>query len=92
VAKRHPLVLDYPEPKILFQEFGDSSLNFSLRVWTSDFDNWLSISSDITLQLHDALKKAGIEIPFPQRDLNIRTINNQNMDILETAKKRHIKN
>ena len=91
VAKRHPLVLDYPEPKILFQEFGDSSLNFSLRVWTSDFDNWLSISSDITLQLHDALKKAGIEIPFPQRDLNIRTINNQNMDILETAKKRHIK-
>jgi len=86
VAKEDPKVLDTPEPMVLFQGFGDSALDFSLRVWTSDFDNWLSISSDITLQVHDALKNAGIEIPFPQRDLHIRTFDKQTQDDLDVAK------
>jgi small-conductance mechanosensitive channel len=74
VANDHPGVLEYPAPMVLFQGFGESSLDFSLRVWTSDFDNWLTFSSEITLQVHNVLKEANIEIPFPQRDLHLRSI------------------
>jgi len=74
VAKDHPVVLDNPAPMVLFLGFGESSLDFSLRIWTSDFANWISFSSEITLQVHNALKKARIEIPFPQRDLHLRSV------------------
>ena len=73
LAKDNPVVLDNPAPMILFQGFGESSLDFSFRVWTSDFDNWLTFSSDIAVEVHNALKAAGIEIPFPQRDLHLHT-------------------
>ena len=63
-----------PEPYVLFQGFGDSSLDFELRFWTSNFDDWLTIKSDATFDVHDALKEAGIEIPFPQRDLHVRSV------------------
>jgi small-conductance mechanosensitive channel len=74
LAVNHPVVLENPAPMVLFQGFGESSLDFSFRVWTSDFDNWLTFSSDITLEVHNALYKAGIEIPFPQRDLHLRSV------------------
>ncbi|MCK5455395.1 MAG: mechanosensitive ion channel family protein, partial [Calditrichia bacterium] len=74
VAKDNPVVLENPAPMILFQGFGESSLDFSFRIWTSDFDNWLTFSSEITLEVHNALKAADIEIPFPQRDLHLHTV------------------
>ena len=74
VAKDNPVVLENPAPMILFQGFGESSLDFSFRIWTSDFDNWLTFSSEITLEVHNALKAADIEIPFPQRDLHLRSV------------------
>jgi small-conductance mechanosensitive channel len=74
VASENSVVLDNPAPMILFQGFGESSLDFSFRVWTSDYDNWLTFSSEITLEVHNALYKAGIEIPFPQRDLHLRSV------------------
>jgi potassium efflux system protein len=90
VAEDHPVVLDNPAPMVLFQGFGESSLDFSFRVWTSDFDNWLSFSSDINLQVHNALKKAGIEIPFPQRDLHLRSVDNKNIPhLLKPTQKRN---
>lgn len=73
-AREHPEVLDNPEPLALFTGFGNSSLNFALRIWTNDYQNWVILSSQITLQIHNALYAAGIEIPFPQRDLHIRSI------------------
>jgi small-conductance mechanosensitive channel len=73
-ARQHPDVLDYPEPFALFNGFGDSSLDFELRFWTSNFDNWRKVASQVTVAVHDALKEAGIEIPFPQRDLHLRSI------------------
>jgi potassium efflux system protein len=73
VAGSHPEVLQEPEPYSLFTEFGDSSLNFELRAWC-DFNEGLRVKTELNLAIHDALKEAGIEIPFPQRDLHLRSV------------------
>jgi small-conductance mechanosensitive channel len=73
-AKQHSKVLASPEPTALFLGFGTSSLDFELRCWTDDFDSFLSIKSELTLAIHDALYEAGFEIPFPQRDLHLRSV------------------
>ena len=65
-------VLESPEPYVIFQDFGDSSLNFEVRAWTSDFDHFVRIRSKICLAIIDHLAEAGVEIPFPQRDLHLR--------------------
>jgi small-conductance mechanosensitive channel len=72
--KSNPDILDTPEPMILFREFGDSSLNFDIRFWTSDSTTWLELKSDINVAINNAFKKAGIEIPFPQQDLHLRSV------------------
>jgi small-conductance mechanosensitive channel len=73
-ARKHEEVLEFPEPKALFRGFGESSLDFSLRFWTAGAENWLVVSSDVTVAINAALKEAGIEIPFPQRDLHVRSV------------------
>lgn len=74
VAVEHPDVLDGPDPDIIFTGFGDSSLDFALRVWTS---NQVTTPGKIVSQLYfglfAAFKEEGIEIPFPQRDLHVRS-------------------
>jgi len=74
VVKGHPDVMVNPEPFVLFKGFGESSLDFSLRFWTENFGNWLTLASDMTFKVHNALKDAGVEIPFPQRDLHVRSV------------------
>lgn len=74
VAKGHPEVLADPEPLALFEGFGESSLDFSLRCWTAGFDRFLAIRSEIRTGIHAALRNAGIAIPFPQRDLHIKSV------------------
>ncbi len=64
-------VLNEPPPRTIFVGFGESSLDFQLRAWT-DKDSWVFIKSELTLAVHDVLTEAGIEIPFPQRDLRLR--------------------
>jgi small-conductance mechanosensitive channel len=76
-AKNHPQVLSSPEPRTIFTGFGESSLDFELRAWTEEFDNYLATKSDLLLAVHDALYAAGIEIPFPQRDLHLRTVDGE---------------
>jgi small-conductance mechanosensitive channel len=63
-----------PEPKVLFREFGDSSLNFELRVFLHNVDSRLSVISDLNFAIDKAFREAGIEIPFPQRDLHVRSL------------------
>ena len=74
IVAEHDSILKNPEPVVLFTEFGDSSLNFSLRFWTADFEEWLNLKSEITVLVNKALKEANIEIPFPQRDLHLRSV------------------
>jgi small-conductance mechanosensitive channel len=74
VAARQPLLLRQPAPVALFTGFGESSLDFSLRFWTSAGDTWGTVRSAAMVEIYDALAKAGIEIPFPQRDLHVKSI------------------
>jgi len=74
VANEHPKVLDSPGPYSLFKGFGDSSLDFVVRFWTSDFGNWIFIASEVTMGIDEKFKEHGITIPFPQRDLRIYSV------------------
>ena len=71
-AHDHPRAMAYPQPSVLFKDFGASSLDFELRVFINDV-NWVAfVGSELRFSIHKALKEAGIEIPFPQRDINVR--------------------
>jgi len=72
-AKSHPDVLENPPPHAIFDGFGDSSLNFVLRCCLPSLDKRLPALHYLHAEIHRRLKKAGIEIPFPQRDLHIRS-------------------
>lgn len=72
ILTNHPDILQDPEPLVLFNDLGESSLDFRLLFWTDNFDNWIIIKSEIVFAIHDAMYEAGIEIPFPQRDLHIK--------------------
>lgn len=74
VAVENPDVLADPAPQALFRGFGDSSLDFELRAWTGVFDQFVRVQSDLNVAIDSALAAADIEIPFPQRDLNLRTV------------------
>jgi len=70
IAAAHPDVNKYPSPLITFDQFGDSSLNFTLRFW-SRLDSGLRVRSELNTQIAREFEKNGIEIPFPQRDLHL---------------------
>jgi small-conductance mechanosensitive channel len=57
-----------------FLGFGESALKFELRFWSAQQDTWFQLQSDVTVAVAKALREAGIEIPFPQRDLHVRSI------------------
>jgi potassium-dependent mechanosensitive channel len=70
----HPAVLDDPPPQALFMEFGDSALEFELRVWVQELRYRLEVKSAVLARMDALLRDAGIEIPFPQRDLHLRSV------------------
>jgi small-conductance mechanosensitive channel len=74
VAVSTPGVAAQPEPVVLLTRFGASSLDVGIRAWTTDFANWGVIRSNMAVRVYDALKDAGIEIPFPQQDVHLRSI------------------
>ena len=75
VAESHPGVLLARPPMAFFLGFGESAMKFELRFWCGEQDAWFQLQSDVTVAVATALHEAGIEIPFPQRDIRIRTIN-----------------
>lgn len=76
VGNTHPEADDELAPRALFLGFGDSALNFQLRVWTAN-DKWVVIRSELAIGIYKTLNKAGIEIPFPQRDLHLRSVSRE---------------
>jgi small-conductance mechanosensitive channel len=74
VAASHEDVLPDPATVVLFRGFGESSLDFEMRFWTSAHDRWMQISSQVAVEVNRVLKEQGIEIPFPQRDLHLRSV------------------
>ncbi|WP_162846781.1 mechanosensitive ion channel domain-containing protein [Marinicella litoralis] len=74
IATSHDQVIkrDPYKHKVLFREFGDSSLNFELRVMIKDIKMFLDVETDINFAIDKALRDANISIPFPQRDIHIK--------------------
>ncbi len=70
--KKNPNVLEHPEPRVLFLGFGDSTLDFELRTFLRDFTQRFIVSHELHMALDAALRDGGIEVAFPQRDLNIK--------------------
>jgi small-conductance mechanosensitive channel len=73
VAREHPQVLRMPEAHVLFMDFGESALHFELRVFARDTDYFLSLASELRFAIDQKFREANIVIPYPQRDLHIRT-------------------
>jgi len=73
VATGHDETVTEPAPSILFKEFGDSSLNFEIRVFVKDISARFKIRSEMLQEIDARFREAGIEIPFPQRDLHLRS-------------------
>ncbi len=74
IANEHPNIISdgtISNPKVLFMNFGDSSLNFELRAFIRNIDERLQVVSDINFSIDAAFRKDGIEIPFPQRDVHL---------------------
>ncbi|MGB5477527.1 MAG: mechanosensitive ion channel domain-containing protein [Thermoanaerobaculia bacterium] len=71
VATANKDVDTHPEPACLFVGLGDSSLDFELRAWTAE-SRFTRVASDLRFAIVRTLDEAGIEIPFPQRDVHVR--------------------
>jgi small-conductance mechanosensitive channel len=83
-AEVSPTVRHHPEPFINFKEFGDSSLNFELFVWISNPEHVIRIKSNLNFRIDAIFRENGVEIPFPQRDLHVRSLDSS---IIEQLKK-----
>ncbi|WP_215223157.1 mechanosensitive ion channel family protein [Echinicola shivajiensis] len=74
VATNNEGVLTKPSPDVLFTDYGDNSINFNLRVWTSDYINRPNVlKSQLYYEIFRRFNEEGIEIPFPQRDLHLKS-------------------
>ena len=73
-GRSNPHVLEDPAPSVFLNKFGESSIDFELVVWSSEMSHRPSrFKSDLNFAIEEKLREAGIEIPFPQRDLHIRS-------------------
>ena len=74
IAKSNSIALEDPVPEAFFIGFGESSLDFELRVFLQNRDLWAPLSDQLHTGIDLAFRKAGIEIAFPQRDLHVRSM------------------
>jgi len=88
VAEACPLVARHPAPFVVFEGFGDSALDFSLRVYLADINKGLSTQTQVRTQIWKAFRQAGIEIPFPQRDLHLRDLDGLRNAIAKAVEER----
>lgn len=84
-AQDNPSVLSSPKPQALFTGFGDSSLNFEVRAYLSDIDNMFVVRSEVLQEIDRAFREAGVEIPFPQRDLHLRSVEDKASESLRSS-------
>jgi small-conductance mechanosensitive channel len=73
VAQENSMVLKSPEPMVHFMEFGDSSWNMRIRCWVADPKYHWQVRSDINCAIVRKFRENGVEIPYPQRDLHVRS-------------------
>jgi small-conductance mechanosensitive channel len=74
VASNHPKVLKKPSAHVEFIDFGDSSLDFVLHYYSTEFYDRETVRSDLRFEIHKIFKENGVEIPFPQRDVWLKSM------------------
>ena len=74
VPERLDIILNEPPALVLFTGFGDSSLDFEIRAYIPDVSKSLTSRTALRVEIFKAFREAGVEIPFPQRDLHLRSI------------------
>jgi potassium-dependent mechanosensitive channel len=84
-APAHPAVLDEPPPQALFVGFGDNALDFELRLWVRELRLRMEVQSVVLEELDRRFRDTGIEIPFPQRDLHLRSLDPAVVEALRRA-------
>jgi potassium efflux system protein len=72
-AANHRDIVSTPEPRVFFKGFGDSALNFELLVWITKPRQHVAITSDLYFNIEASFRRHKVEIPFPQRDLHMRS-------------------
>lgn len=80
VAEDHPAVRALPAPVIIFTKFGDSSLDIELRCFIRNIRDVFTVSSELRFDVDNAFRKNKITIPFPQRDLHVKTLGEIKVD------------
>ncbi len=86
-AEEEPRVKAFPEPVVRVIGFGDSSVDIEIRGWINDPVNGIgNIRSDVLLSVWDKFQENNIEIPFPQRDLNIKSISDEVLKMINKEK------
>ncbi len=81
IARDNPKVMSQPVPVVVFEEFADSALLFRLLYWV-DMDDRMTVKSEINFAIHARFKEKGISIPFPQRDLHLKS---SSLDLLKRS-------
>ena len=71
-AEKTPWVLADPAPSVYFLEFGESSLNGQLLIWTKNYDNSWDVQDWVNMRIDERFREAGIEIPYRQLDVRMR--------------------
>lgn len=74
IGEENNLVLKDPKHYVLFRDFGDSTLDFELRVFISNIDNILNVPHQLRIAIDKKFRELDIEIAFPQRDLHLRSV------------------
>jgi len=86
VALATPGISPEPAPAIVFKGLGVHSLDFGVRAWTNDFGDWVTIRTEMTARVYEALQREKIEIPFPQQDLHLRSVAPAVVELLARAR------
>lgn len=73
-AKKHPLILSDPPPRVMLEGFGDSSLNFLLTCFLPNLENRITVIHELHMAIDREFREAGVEIAFPQHDIHVRSI------------------
>ncbi|MDH3354384.1 MAG: mechanosensitive ion channel, partial [Chromatiales bacterium] len=74
IAKNNKYVLEDPQPEAIFSSFGDSTLDFELRIFLPNSDLRVATRHDLLMQIDHEFREENIEIAFPQRDIHIRSV------------------
>ncbi len=85
LLNNHPLILKDPAPQVLFQNFGNSTLDFEIRGHVGDISHLLQTQNELRYAIDTAFRKAEIEIAFPQQDIHIRSLPETKNSVISTS-------